>query len=294
MSQQLHLVNLETCMGDGICVEICPKHILEVVNGKAATIENRSGNCILCGQCVAICPTESLQMPELPAEGFQDLSRLPFGYTEFVAFLRTRRSIRRFKDLPVERDVIEKILEAAATAPMGFPPHSTEVLVIDRPEEMDFLRKELVKDYTSILKAISNPLGRAMIRLTAGAENYVALKDCILEVAKDANEAYHRDGSDQYMYHAPALMVFHGSRWALSHDENAHLVCHHAMLAALSMGLGTTIIGMIPPILDRSKALRKRYGIPRENRVLTSLILGYPKYRYKKSIRRDLAGVRFM
>ena len=35
-------------------------------------------------------------------------------------------------------------------------------------------------------------------------------------------------------------------------------------------------------------------GIPQENRVLTSLILGYPKYKYKKCIRRDLAGVQRM
>ncbi len=31
-----------------------------------------------------------------------------------------------------------------------------------------------------------------------------------------------------------------------------------------------------------------------ENKVMTSLILGHPKYKYKKSIRRNLAGVRMM
>jgi len=59
------------------------------------------------------------------------------------------------------------------------------------------------------------------------------------------------------------------------------------MLAAVSLGL-------IPPIVDRSKVLRRRYGIPNENKVLTLLILGHPKYKYKKSIRRDLAGVQMM
>jgi hypothetical protein len=65
------------------------------------------------------------------------------------------------------------------------------------------------------------------------------------------------------------------------------------MLAALSLGLGTTIIGKIPPVVERSKELRSRYGIPKDNRVLTSLILGHPKYRYRQGIRRDLAGVQF-
>jgi ferredoxin len=292
MVKQLHLVDLETCKGDGICADICPENVLEMVDGKAATVAGRAESCILCGQCVAVCPTESLQMPKLPAEDFRDLARLPFGYDEFFDFLKLRRSVRVFKDRPVEQQLIEKILEAAATAPMGLPPHSTEVLVIDRRGEMDFLLKELVRDYTFMVKGFSNPLGRAMIRLSSGAEDYLVLKDYVVELAKYANEAYHRDGTDRYMYHAPMLMLFHGNRSAMSYEENAHLVCHHAMLAAVSLGLGTTIIGLVPPIVDRSKVLRKRYGIPKENKVMTSLILGHPNYRYKKSIRRDLAGVR--
>jgi len=94
------------------------------------------------------------------------------------------------------------------------------------------------------------------------------------------------------MYNAPMLMLFHSNRSAMSYVENAHLVCHHAMLAAVSLGLGTTIMGVIPPIVDRSRALRSRYGIPKDNKVISALILGHPKYKYKKSIRRDLAGVR--
>jgi ferredoxin len=292
MATQLHQVDPETCKGDGICVDICPENVLEMVDGKAASVEGRLEACIMCGQCVAVCPTESLQMPELPPENFQELARVPFGYSEFFEFLKYRRSVRVFKDQPVERELTGKILEAAATAPMSFPPHSTELLVIDRREELDYLLKELVKEYTFMVKGFSNPLGRFMIRLSAGAEHYQVLKGYILDVVRYANEAYHRDGLDKYMYNAPMLMLFHGNRRVISYEENAHLVCHHAMLAALSLGLGTTIIGLIPPIVDRSKVLRKRYSIPMENKVITSLILGHPKYRYAKSIHRDLAGVR--
>ncbi len=292
MSCQLHLVDMETCKGDGVCVSVCPENVLEIANGKAATVEERGDACIMCGQCVAVCLTESLQMPKLPRELFQELPELPFRYDEFLDFLKLRRSVRAFKKRPVEKDLAEKILRAAATAPMGTPPHSTEVVVIDRRDELDFLLKELVKSYASMVNAFANPIGRAMIRLSAGVVDYRVLKDYIVELAIYANEAYYRDGTDRYMYNAPMLMLFHGNRRAMSFEENAHLVCHHAMLASVSLGLGTTIIGMVPPIVDHSKALRKRYGIPKENKVITSLILGHPKYKYRKSIRRDLAGVR--
>ncbi len=177
MAEQLHLVDLETCLGDGICAEVCPENVLEMVDEKAATVESRIDSCILCGQCVAVCPTESLEMPTLPMADFRKLAKLPFGYDEFFDFLRLRRSVRVFKDRPVERDLIEKILGAAATAPMGFPPHTTEVVVIDQREELDFLLTELVKDYESMVKGFSNPLARTMIRLSAGAEDFGVLKN---------------------------------------------------------------------------------------------------------------------
>lgn len=293
MVEQLHVVNMETCTGDGICAEVCPEDALEMVNEKAATVEARADSCISCGQCVAVCPTESLRMPKLDEKDFRRLEKRPFGYDKFYEFLRLRRSVRVFKDRPVERETIDKILQAAATAPMGFPPHTTEVVVIDSPEERSFLLTELVRHYDSMIKAFSNPVGRAVVRLSAGAENFNMLENHIIETARFANELYRRDGTDRYMYHAPALMIFHGSRWGMSYEENAHLVCHHAMLAAVSLGLGTTILGIIPPVVERSKDLRARYGIAKDHRVLTSLILGYPKYRYRQGIRRDLAGVTY-
>jgi NAD-dependent dihydropyrimidine dehydrogenase PreA subunit/nitroreductase len=294
MAEPLHLVDSEACKGDGICVDICPENVLELVGGRSATVAPRADDCILCGQCVAVCPCDALEMPKLAAEDFGELAKPSFGYGEFLDFLRLRRSVRVFRAKAVEKEVIAKVLAAAATAPMGLPPHSTEVVVLDQREELDFLLEELVKDYRAMVRAFSNPVGRAIIRLASGAEEYRTLEDHVVEVARWANEAYERDGTDRYMYRAPVLMLFHGSRWAMSYEENAHLVCHHAMLAAVSLGLGTTIIGLVPPIVDRSKVLRERYGIPRENRVLTSLILGYPKYKYRKSIRRELAGVRVM
>ena len=162
MREPLHVVNPETCTGDGICVEVCPEDALEVVDKKATTADSRADSCIYCGQCVAVCPTESLEMPLLLAEDFRDLAKPAFGYDEFLDFLKLRRSVRVFKDKPVERALVDKILEAAATAPMGMPPHSTEVVVIDRREELGFLLEELVKDYTKTVNAFSSPIGRTL------------------------------------------------------------------------------------------------------------------------------------
>jgi ferredoxin len=292
MSDSLHIVEPTTCRGDGICVEVCPENVLAVVDGVASTVPERADACILCGQCVAVCPNEAISMQELPPDRFRDLAERTASYEDLHALMESRRSVRVFKDIPVEDETIDRLLHAASTAPMGLPPHSTGVVVITDREERELLLEKVVKEYTQIGKAMKSPAGRAMIRVFAGGENYRMLKNYIVDLSSYANTLYRHDGTDRYMYRAPAFFLFHADTRALAYEENAHIVCSCVMLAAQSLGLGSTVIGLVPPIVDQSKLLRARYGIPGGNRVVTSLAVGYPKYRYRKSILRDLAGVR--
>jgi len=54
-------------------------------------VESRVDECIMCGQCVAVCPAEALQMPKLPADDFKELAGLPFDYDDFFDFLKLCR-----------------------------------------------------------------------------------------------------------------------------------------------------------------------------------------------------------
>lgn len=291
MTEQLHIVSHDQCRGDGICADVCPEDVIEIIDRVAATVADRREECILCGHCVAVCPNDALSMPELPGRDFQPLQEQTFGYDDFLGFLQRRRSVRVFRDRPVTEEVIEHILTAAATAPMGMPPHSTGVCVVTDPGQRAMLLQEIVREWATLQKAFSNPVGRMMVRLSAGAEEYRVLRDVVIDLTRFANAKYERDGTDRYTYNAPVLMLFHGDRRAMAYMENAHLVCHHAMLAALSFGLGSTVIGLVPPIVDRSKTLRERLGIPQEHKVITSLVMGYPRHHFRKSIRRELSRV---
>ena len=177
MGDQLHIVNSETCKGDGLCVDICPQGAIELVDEIAATVGGQAGSCISCGQCVAVCPTEALRLKTMPEEDFERIERPSFGFEQFHQFLRARRSVRIFKDKKVTREDLDKILTAAATAPMGFPPHTTEVLVIDEPDELKFLLESLVDHYDGLLKSFSSPIGRTFIRLATGAESFGELRN---------------------------------------------------------------------------------------------------------------------
>jgi hypothetical protein len=62
-------------------------------------------------------------------------------------------------------------------------------------------------------------------------------------------------------------------------------------LAAHALGLGATIIELIPAAIDKEKKLRKLFSIPDNNVVVASMIVGYPKYKYQRSIKRNLKSV---
>jgi len=66
------------------------------------------------------------------------------------------------------------------------------------------------------------------------------------------------------------------------------------MLAAHAIGLGATMIECVISPINRSKKLKEIFQIPDNNEAIISVIVGYPKYRYKRTIKRHKHKVRKM
>jgi len=65
MRQLIYLKNVATlaldakqCMGCGMCLEVCPHAVLNLIDGKA-WIKNHDA-CMECGACARNCPTEAI------------------------------------------------------------------------------------------------------------------------------------------------------------------------------------------------------------------------------------------
>ena len=97
---------------------------------------------------------------------------------------------------------------------------------------------------------------------------------------------------DQITRGAPALIFFHGDRVAEEHTNNALIQATYAMLAVHALGLGATMNELVPAAVNRVPELKKLFSIPPDDDVVISLMLGYPKYRYQKAIRRKKVKIR--
>ena len=56
-----HLIRRDWCKGCGICVELCPKKVLELDNADKVTAV-RSQDCICCRLCELRCPDFAIEI----------------------------------------------------------------------------------------------------------------------------------------------------------------------------------------------------------------------------------------
>jgi nitroreductase/NAD-dependent dihydropyrimidine dehydrogenase PreA subunit len=293
-------VDLETCERCGLCVAVCPAHIPHQVPGAAdqGVVELRAARlhtCLKCGHCMAICPIRSIHVDGLSYD--EDLFDLPLRDVDSEAFwhlLASRRSIRVFRDTPLPRHLLQKIVGAISMAPMGFPPHKVEVTVVQHRDTIERALPRIVQTYEALTQWMARPFVRFMIRRRAGQEAFDTLKDHVLPSLTHRLPDMRAGQGDTITRGAPAMLLFHAHRDAQGRTADAWIALTHGLLAAHALGLGATATSLVPPTVDRSSELRALFEIPSEDQVLAAMGLGYPRHRFRRGIRRELARVRWL
>jgi len=204
-----------------------------------------------------------------------------------AALMLSRRSVRHFEDREVAAELFERIVEMAASAPMGIPPWDVGCVVVRGRDKVKELAGALIKGYEGFLK-IFRPWLLAVMRPFMRKQTHAQFRDFIVPLARSYVDA-HREGHDKLFWEAPAVMIFHHSPYAEAVDTA--IACTYAMLAAESLGLGTTIIGGAPPILQRNKSLCDQLGIPKGHTPSFALIVGHPATHFRRGVRRHFVHV---
>ncbi|MFH2142340.1 MAG: nitroreductase family protein [Bacteroidota bacterium] len=282
-------VNNETCSRCGICADVCPAMVLEKdSSGMVRFKPDYIHLCLGCGQCMAVCNTKSVFAKGMLYE--KDF----FEFTDtdpFFSLLEQRRSVRRFKPKPVSNEELEKILYAVSQAPHGDSHHHVEVTVINDRNKIIEALPLMSQFFNKLGKWLHNPIMRSIIKFKKGKDTLNTLTNHLLpRIEKGIYQDYSFE-YDGITRGAHTLLIFHAHKDSEEHNEDSYIFVTYATLAAQALGLGSTIIGLVPAAINKSKELKKIFNIPADHDAVVSLIAGYPKYKYKKGIKRELKKV---
>jgi ferredoxin len=278
------------CKNCGICTEICPNKIIRQ-NGSVHFKQEREHLCLQCGQCMAVCPAKAIHVKGLTYENdFTEFTSDKLDYNGFMKTLGSRRSVRTFKNQPVSNELIDEIVNSISYAPYGAAPEKMEINIINKREIIESALPLISKFFQRLEKMIENPIKSLVLRAIAGKENFHTIKNHLYPIAKGGN--YNLDNWDGITRGAPSIITIHAAKNAEAHSNNGVIYATYIMLTAHAIGLGATMIECVPPAINRDKQLKELFQIPKENEAVMSIIIGHPKYQYKRGIKRKKHKIR--
>ena len=287
-------INPDKCNGCGLCVDICSDLSLKMENGTATRSDSAIFGCIGCGHCMAVCPTGAIEIygREISPADMFDLppKENAASYDQVLSLYERRRSVRKFKDRNIEPEIIEKILKAAKTAPLGLPPSDVHVMILDSKEKT----RAFAKDFCSYLEGMRwfvSGWFLAFMRPFWGKANDEMFRGFVRPLFKIYPEKMQED-INVVNYDASLLMYFYGSPYTDPADPI--IAATYAMIAAESLGLGTCMLGAVHPLIQngaKARRFREKYNIKYTSREGLIVAFGYPAVHFKKGVRRTFAGV---
>ena len=238
-------IDSEKCIGCGACVKDCVSSSLYIKEGKA---QFREG-CIECGHCFAICPVGAVDMPGYDKTCCGDVT--PMTAVDGDAFLqaiKSRRTVRQFRPVPVEQEKIDRILEAGRYAPTGANAQNVVFTILgDRQEDIE---RECTK------------LFRMGVRL--GKPFSAVLR--------------HADINDSFFFKGAPLVIVVSGR----NSVNAALASAYMELTANTLGLGVLYSGFFCGCAALDHRIKAALRLPKGYKAVTCMVIGYPDVTYKR------------
>jgi nitroreductase len=241
--------------------------------------------CIACGQCVAICPNQAAAHAALAPDRIQPIQRalLPSA-DQMREALRARRSIRTFKAQPVERALLEQLVDAARYAPSGHNTQSTQLVLVQDKAVLSKIVEATSDYFGRLARLLGNPIVRPLLK-ALGREQFGDVLRLAPEFARLTQAVRH--GQDWILHDAPVLMLFHANRHIHFSDVNANLALHQVALMAEALRLGCFYTGFVVAAAKNTPPIGKLVSLPWRHQIYGGLAIGHPRITFKQWIERD-------
>ena len=172
-----------------------------------------------------------------------------------IEAIMTRRSTRSYKPDAVEREKLEKIIEAGRYAPSGGNNQSNHFIVIQNNE---------------VLQKLAKLAEEAFAKMEVTENTYSSLKSSILQSKK---------GGYIFYYKAPVLIIVANQKDYGNNIADCNVAIENMLIAANDLDLGSCYINQLHWLNEDEKILPylQELGLKENERVYASMVVGYPK-----------------
>lgn len=259
---ELLKIDANKCKRDGHCVAECPTVIIHQKDKESVPEMVPGGEltCLRCGHCVAVCPHGALNHIEVPLEACPPIRKEDIvTHEQAIQLLRSRRSIRVFKEKPVEKETFQHLIEIARYAPTASNAQMVEWVVIRGREKVHELAERTVDWMRRILEKDPQPANAPYMPIVVGAWDM---------------------GFDAVLRNAPGLVVAMAPKEDPNGMVDLTLALSYLELAAPSLKLGTCWAGLLQGALLSDSSVKQAAGIPEDFPHHYPMMVGYAKPRY--------------
>ncbi len=275
------VIDLEICTRCLKCVKDCPARAIDIETG------NIAATCIQCGHCIAICPEMAvspdfgniypLQLQTVTSAEFRNLS----------AGIRTCRSYTT-KEIPDE--ILVELVENMKHYPSASNARPIQITIVRSAEKVKQLNDLNADTLIKLFSFVTSPIIATLLKIFAPKLDVKKLRNY-----KNSFIKWRETNDSLICHHAPAVILFHGpvSKTGML-EADANIWATYTSIYANTMGLGTCFNGFIVKAMGKNSKQNSIIGIPANHKVYASLLVGYPRVKYKNEASRKIPEVKLL
>ena len=274
-------IDVENCTKCKECVKDCVANLFYFDQDMLRLVDSFEDNCIECGHCEAVCPVNVIRL-KFHEEGELEHSPITEGvptYNSFLNLVLNRRSIRRFKEKAIPKDLIENLLKIGRFSPTGSNSENVYYTVVQDKAIVAAISKHITSKMIKFANTIEDPQGRTFLKKSMPEEEFNQAVENLPKTKRILERI--EQGIDFWCWNGE-LIVIHGDKAVGGMPTNSALAAAHIMLAAETLGLGTCSLGYLTYFINESQTIREKLKIPINHIVGYSLTMGYPDVKYKR------------
>jgi len=282
--------------------------------------------CIACHNCQAVCPQEALVFPHFykveegrfaydfdypeVGQGFPNplqfekpvpLSEIDDILTGVEKVLYRRRSVRVYKDKPVPKKLIQRVLEAGRFAPSAGNCQGWKFVVVTDKEFLKDLSDSSMKFLGLFTKLYQGKgAGFSMLKKALAFIKPNSIDQRPMAAIQGTLEPRFGEGMANCLFSAPAAIFLLKHSMHISEPElGMGILGQNMVLAAHSLGMGTCFVGFVANALNLDPVTKKKFGkrLGLEwpyNSVSIVITLGYPAVQVDKPVDREFPRVNWV